>query len=314
MAVPKGPAIFYFSGSIHDMKPRQVFPVIFLLLCSGALVAQRNSFILQSVWCDSLINIDGSPEDWDQPFRYFDSKSKIQYSVVNDARFLYLSVRTTDDKAQMKILRAGMEVSIDASGKKKEMATIMFPLKSNAKLETFPDPEDPDKQKIEHPDIKKLKVDWVMSSHEARSNGLKSVPLNIGVPDSNNKYGVQAAINWDRSDVLTYELKVPFSLFYKETIAAADTMKPVSITVRVHGMDLPMIPTATAGGGTDITGPAGGVTAGNMNSGIPGQMNNNSRPQTSSPQPAMVIPPAVADMGLPLVVQMKMRLSFRNDR
>lgn len=283
--------------------------LLIIALYSAATYGQK--FILSAAWRDSTIVIDGSPDDWDQPYRYFDSKSKLQYSVVNDARYIYVSIKTNDPKAQMKIMRAGMDVSFDIAGKKKELATIHFPIKSNTKLDLSPDPNDMEQQAVERPDTKKMRLDWSSATKEIHTQGFKGIPATITADDS-SKYGIQAAINWDRADGLTYELKVPFSAFYKEQLVAADTLKPINIYIKANAMDLPMIATNPS---ADISG--AGMNAPNTQQGVgPGGMpttmgNNSGRIQNSNPQPTMVIPKAVSDMGMSLNVAMKIRLAYR---
>lgn len=291
--------------------------VLFIASLIITSISNAQKYVLNSQWRDSSIVIDGNPSDWDMPYPYFDSKAKLQYSIVNDAKFIYISIRTTDEKAQMKIMRAGMEVWFDISGKKKQVATIHFPLKTDTKLDMTPNPDDMEQQVVERPDVRKMKADWSSATKDIHTQGFKDLPLSITQADS-TKYGIQADINWDRSDVMTYELKVPFSAFYKDQLIASDTLHPITIGFKVYAMDLPLIPTNAS---ADVTGPAsaastmsnGGPNGMNtgLNAGMPNSMANNSRPQTSSPQPIMAIPRSVADMGTPLIVSMKLKLSYR---
>lgn len=283
---------------------------LLFLLASFTTLTYAQKFILNSVWRDSVIVIDGNPSDWDQPFPYFDSKSKLQYSVVNDAKYLYISVKTNDDKAQMKIMRAGMDVSIDVAGKKKEVAVVHFPLKTNSKLDITNDPNDGDQQVVEKPDVKKMRMDWAESNKEVKTQGLKNVPASFSAADS-GVHGIEVAINWERDNTMTYELKVPFSAFYKDVIDASDAVKPITITVKANAMDLPLIPTNANQDLTGITGQNGTGGMSNTTNGLPNTTTQQGRPQTSTPQPSMVIPKSVADMGLSLIVPMKMKLAFR---
>lgn len=285
---------------------------LFALFILAGTCGYSQKFVLTSLWRDSVITVDGNATDWDLPFRFFDSKSKLQYEVVNDDKYIYVSVRTSDDKAQMKIMRAGMDLTFDVSGKKKEVCTVHFPLKNEPRLDMNPDPNDMDQQVVEKPDVKKMKLDWVSSEKEVRTQGFKNVPASFYSEADSGKYGIQAAVNWDRNDVMTYELKVPFSAFYKEVLTATDTVKPITIGIKANAMDLPMIPTSPNADATGQPGSAGSMNPNGMSNGMPTAMNNNNtRPQTSSPQPVLAIPKAVADMGMPLIVSVKIRLAFR---
>jgi hypothetical protein len=106
---------------------------------------------------------------------------------------------------------------------------------------------------------------------------------------------------------MTYELKVPFSTFFRDAIVASDTLKPISINIKVNAMDLPMIPAST---NTDLTGLSNNNGMSNTANGLPNTANQG-RPQTSSPQPSMIIPKSIADMGVSLLVSMKIKLAFK---
>ena len=90
-------------------------------------ISYAQKMVLNSMWRDSVISIDGSLADWDQPFRYFDSKSKLQYSIVNDDKYIYISVKTNDDKAMMKVMRAGMYL-IEVSDRQKAQVLKLIKL------------------------------------------------------------------------------------------------------------------------------------------------------------------------------------------
>lgn len=291
-----------------SMFQRIIFSIL-LTLAATWVPAQK--YVLNSAWRDSAIVIDGSASDWEQPFPYFDSKTKLQYSVVNDAKYIYLSIKTNDDKAQMKIMRAGMDVWLDVTGKKKEVATIHCPLKNNSKLDVLNDPNEIDQQIIERPDVKKMRLEWAESAKDVHTQGLRNVPAAFSAIDS-VAHGMELAINWERDNTMTYELKVPFSAFFKDAIAAADTLKPITIGIKANAMDLPLIPTNLSTN-NDINSVTGNNGLSNTTNGMPNTMANTTRPQTASPQPSMAIPKSVADMGLSLIVTMKIRLAFRQN-
>jgi hypothetical protein len=214
---------------------QKVTLVLVFIIIAMASEAQKN--VLGALWKDSAVTIDGNPVDWDQPFRYYDSKAKIQYSVVNDTHDLYICLKTMDDKAQMKMLRPGMEVSVDPSGKKKETCAIRYPLPNDTKLEWVQDGNEPEQQHLERPDLKRLKLDYSVADKKMKLTGFKNIPGDIMSVE--NKYGIQVAIGWDKDDVLTYEIKIPFSTFYKESLSAVDTLKPIIIGVKINGFDVP---------------------------------------------------------------------------
>ncbi|MCW3124941.1 MAG: hypothetical protein JWO03_599 [Bacteroidetes bacterium] len=267
---------------------------LFTLLLLVALAGHAQKNVLNAVWRDSTIVINGNPNDWDQPFRYYDSKAKIQYSVVNDASNLYISLKTMDDKAQMKILRTGMEVWLDTSGKKKEITVVRYPLPGDTKLEWIQDPSEPERSQLERPDLKRMKMDYALSEKRMKLTGFKNIPTTVMPVE--NSYGIEVAIGWDKDDVFTYELKLPFSTFYKEKLVAADTLKPLTIGVKVGSFDVPQ---QISNG--SVTDPSA------SNTGLRNQGYGNQQAQGSQDMPMGKI----NDMALSLFVQMRMKLAYK---
>src|ERR1700761_4726058 len=66
------------------------------------------------------IKIDGDLKDWGDSLRYFNADKKIYYTLANDKDNLYMVVRVNDRTEQIRIIRAGLTLSINTKGKKKE--------------------------------------------------------------------------------------------------------------------------------------------------------------------------------------------------
>ena len=64
--------------------------------------------------------LDGSIDEW--PVNKFETnkETSVQYAVDNDDKNLYMALKITDNMMQMKMMRMGMNMYIDAKGKKKE--------------------------------------------------------------------------------------------------------------------------------------------------------------------------------------------------
>ena len=76
-------------------------------------------------WQGTDVGIDGIINDWSNPLRFYDYKSKINYSISNNLKNIYLCIKISDRPTQMKILRAGMEFRIDPLGKKSFPVSFM---------------------------------------------------------------------------------------------------------------------------------------------------------------------------------------------
>src|ERR1700733_9169718 len=76
------------------------------------------------------IVVDGDISEWGDSLRYYYAEKHWNYDVANTKDTLYFPIRFTDRVDQMRVLRAGLTISIDPKGKKKEAYSITFPLKT----------------------------------------------------------------------------------------------------------------------------------------------------------------------------------------
>lgn len=211
--------------------------IALLLLSVTTHISQAQKIVLNSLWRDSNIVINGDPYDWQEPLSYYDSKAKIQYQVANDDTALYIILKTMDYKAQAKILRPGMDILLDTLGKKKSTSVLMYPLPGETKLQWITDPGEPDRQELEHPDLKTLRTEYELSDKRIKYLDLRGLPKTAELVNTNSPIAV--AIGWDRDNVLTYEARIPFRTFYHDQLTAADAKKVIGITVKVHPFDVP---------------------------------------------------------------------------
>ena len=109
-----------------------------------------------------------------QPLRFYDIKSKLQYSISNDTKNIYLCVKVIDEQLQSKILLAGMQVNIDTMGKKVQPIGILYPIgiEKKPKNQSGIKPTN-DKDSKDNP----LKTQFLLEQKEMQLSGFKS-PLN----------------------------------------------------------------------------------------------------------------------------------------
>jgi hypothetical protein len=226
-------------------------------------------YIRKCVWQDKAVVADGKPTEWAIPLKYYDDKSKLQYCISNDRDNIYFCIRATDEQAQTKIFRAGMQLWIDTTGKNEHHVGILFPLANGAKKSE----QNKGQQKIEekHDGGGGFKNKFLNGYKEMELAGFMS-PVTNGMNPIQNSYGILANINWDSSEVMTYEVVIPFKTFYRETLALSDSSKLMGVSIVLNG--LPM-PEGSGGGGSHGGGGrhGGGGMPGNVpgaGSGMPG--------------------------------------------
>ena len=159
-----------------------------------------------------------------EPLKYYDPKSKLQYNFTNDNENFYVIVRATEQQTQLKILRAGMQVWLDTTGKKKQQVGILFPLCSERT--DSGNPHHSRVNPVTKPDIANLMKQNIMELNQMSLTGFKS-PMNGFIP-VNNEYGIYANISLDSAKIMTYKLAIPFKTFLKKSLYPKDSLKRMS--------------------------------------------------------------------------------------
>ncbi len=70
------------------------------------------------------ILIDGLCGDWPSGLFYISSEAQTMYAVANDSNHIYFCLQMADESSMMTVLRKGITVWIDATGKKKESCSL----------------------------------------------------------------------------------------------------------------------------------------------------------------------------------------------
>jgi hypothetical protein len=99
---------------------------LILLLASTSLTG-CNEVEMQSQWTEPTA-MDGSNANWPEIPQYFDEKSKIRVSMMNDDENLYIRLMSRKESVKMLFLRAGFTVWIDDTGDNRKKFGLQFPL------------------------------------------------------------------------------------------------------------------------------------------------------------------------------------------
>ena len=103
-------------------RPALLLPALLLLACSRQPTASS-----ASRFAASPPAIDGQASDWADSLRY-DPASKLQYQVLNDGRTLYVRLKAADAATQARIVRRGLTVWLDTTGRNQHQFGVRFPL------------------------------------------------------------------------------------------------------------------------------------------------------------------------------------------
>lgn len=153
----------------------------------------------------AAVTIDGKNTEWGDNLAYHNTENNIHYAISNDKEYLYLVIKTNDEKQLNNILFGGVTFSIDTKGRKKKAYSVTFPQKL-APLTNVP---------LNTPEQKRAFATKTNGSRKISVNGFKKdVDENELYPG--NAYRIQTALNFDDKGYLIYEEAIPLYLFHAE--------------------------------------------------------------------------------------------------
>ncbi|MCX6187951.1 MAG: hypothetical protein NTU43_13345 [Bacteroidetes bacterium] len=242
------------------MKKLCVFSLLISILASSCL--QKNYESLE--WQSASITTDGHIDDWSNPLRFYDYKSKINYSISNDLQNIYLCIKISDRPTQMKILRAGMEFKIDPLGKSGFPVTFMYPLSNQNKLKHQRNADNDSENKTgDKQERTQMMKRYLLEAKNAQLIGFKP-EFGTNVSLLGNSTGIMAAINIDNVGIMCYEAVIPFETFYKKLLSNVDSNLVFNYEIKINAMPAPSM---NSGGGYNGGGSAGGMGGRGMQGG-----------------------------------------------
>ena len=247
--------------------------LFFVASCGSS--GKANKKRLPGIWQEQPITVDGNNADWPSPYPEYDSKAMLGYAVSNDKDNLYITVETGDAATQLKILRGGLTVWINKTGKKGEEVAINYPIPAYA---TKAERENKDKKSSDEYWLKEQNKSAPMQKRmlelrekvkkalgdvkEYSLQGFKGCNLQFPM-DSLNSCGITVRVDVDKDDELIWEAKIPFKAFYyKAVIDRVDKGKPVSVCFETTGFKNP------GGGGQGHKAGSGGRGMGSVRPGF----------------------------------------------
>lgn len=197
----------------------------------------------------AAIKIDGEITEWGDSLRYYNTEKKLNYSLANDKDNLYMAIRINDRTEQMRILNAGLTLSVNTKGKKKETYSITFPVGN-------PDSQPEPGARMPNPeDLTTNERDDMMRARLTRLRNIKVT----GFPDiesdiitTANTYGIQVAVSYDKDGYLNYEAAVPLKFFHAESPDKSEW----AFNIKINGVTRPGA--ANKGEGPEAGGMGGG--------------------------------------------------------
>jgi hypothetical protein len=166
--------------------------------------------------------MDGLVNEWPAERFTVNKATTARYAADNDANNLFLAISIPAPATQAKIMQAGMKLYIDMTGNKKEWRNVEFPL-INENGSALPVQQ--------HPDVKAIRSAMILNLIKLKLSGFSdSEPSyqELTLPGS-----VNIVYNWDSSDVMHIEYRIPLSLLGEH---ATFNQKNISIGWKLYAI------------------------------------------------------------------------------
>lgn len=194
--------------------------VAVLLVATGLLftgfTGKKYDDVVRNPLAPAAIKIDGDLSEWGNLVSGYDEKTRLFYAVSNDSKNIYLAIKSENKNDIPKILSRGLTFSVNTEGKKKEGASVVFPVIR--------------RQRTVNPSQngETIVKEQLASANEIRIIGFSLLP--DGGISTSNDYGIEAAAALNEANHFMYELAVP--LKHLELNTSSNT--PIAIHVKIN--------------------------------------------------------------------------------
>ena len=217
------------------------------------LNASQSQEDVRGKWRPRTVRIDGKAKDWGNPLRLYHAETGLFFDIENDSNTLYICFQCKDPATQIKINKAGMKLEIKAKGTTKRNASIDFPLTGKKEINVDDNNKPEQTQNIDF-----LKHGFMLQNVDLLAEGFASQNGMILLTDTS---GIRAAIDWDKDNVMTYELSIPLSELFGTDFSLADAKKAQMLKVEIKSFNKPESSNpddspASGGGGIGMSGGA----------------------------------------------------------
>jgi uncharacterized membrane protein YgcG len=168
------------------------------------------------------ITIDGDPKEWGDSLPYYNKDKQLNYALANDQDNIYMAIRVNDRSQQIRVLRAGLTLSIDTKGRKKETFSITFPVGDQSMDTQVQEPTDLQGRSndVTQQDRDDLASARLTKLREIRVVGFKDIEGEMIT--TSNTYGIKTAIDYDKDGNLVYEAAIPLKFFHADDLAKSE--------------------------------------------------------------------------------------------
>jgi len=192
--------------------------IAILIFASSNLLAQKKKEPY-AILPNFQVEVNGNLDEWENQLNVIGQDSSWNFAVTKDANFLYVAVKIKDLALQQEAARNGIIVNINAEGKKKDGAQLIFPIPDSESVRAMRNDDNLPNMNVREELIKR-----------SRGYGVRGFARIVdGLLSFDNTYGVQAIAKLLDNDVLVYESKIPI-----QAIGIKNLSQPVAIQIMIN--------------------------------------------------------------------------------
>ena len=172
---------------------------------------------------------DGNLSEWNHPLKFISSGGQMQYNITNDDSNLYISLETHDEATVTKILRAGIDVYIDAEGGESKKVMLAFPLPNN---DVHPEKRSTNDAAAAANAKAEMRQELLIQANLFTVAGFKNMENRSY--DINDQSRISVGLKQEPENGLGYEAAIPFKYIFADP--SAKNKKNISVGIVINAM------------------------------------------------------------------------------
>lgn len=190
------------------------------------------SDVATAKWMKQPVTIDGINKEWGS-LNFYDDQTQLNFGMANDSNNIYLCFATINEPVEMKVMRAGMKVTLSTKGKPKQEASIIFPL-AQTRQPHYDSAGNESNGSNMHPAFNRetFRENYIAEHSMMQTSGFAIVNGQV----STKNPAIQAAINWDSAGNIIYELAIAKKEFFGSGYTPKQAMEDITLSVEVNAL------------------------------------------------------------------------------
>jgi hypothetical protein len=175
------------------------------------------------------VTADGNLSEWNRPLKFISSGGQMQYNITNDDSNLYVSLETHDEATVTKILRAGIDVYVDAEGGESKKVMLAFPLPNN---DVHPEKRSTNDAAAAANAKAEMRQELLIQANLFTVAGFKNMENRSY--DINDQSRIRVGLKQEPENGLGYEAAIPFKYIFANP--SDKNKKNISVGIVINAM------------------------------------------------------------------------------